>query len=88
MYEGHQPWRINAEWVACTEIGSLLLQKNVKPDRDLSECLKMAKTEDQATKAIVTVQKDETTYRVYLERLVRPDGIWTARKIEVANVQK
>ena len=79
--KGHQPWRINAEWVACSEIGGLLIRRNVKPDLDLADCLKNAKTEEEATKAIVTVQRDKIQYRVYLNRLVTSDGIWTPRKI-------
>jgi hypothetical protein len=82
--EGHQPWRINAESVACAEIAGLLLQRNVKPELEWS-CLNNVKTEGSATKARVTVQRDKVQYRVDLERLIRTDGIWTAKKIEVVN---
>ena len=82
--EGHQPWRTEAKSVACAEIAHLLSEGKVKPELQLPACVDEAKTEEEATKALVTVQRNNLQYRVYLERLVKTDGIWTARKIEVA----
>ena len=82
--EDHQPWRASADWVACSEIGGLLRERNTKPDLDLTECLKNTSIQQTENKrAIVDLQMNKIRYRVYLERLVKPDGIWTARKIEV-----
>jgi hypothetical protein len=83
--DGHQPWRIEVASAACAEINGLLSHSNVETHLELWDCAKSATTEEEATRAIVTIQKDKVQYRVYLERLVRMDGIWTVKKIEVAN---
>ena len=82
--EGHQPWRTEAKSVACAEIAYLLSEGKVKPELQVPACVEEAKTEEVATKALVTVQRNNLQYRVYNERLVKTDGIWTPRKIEVA----
>lgn len=82
--EGHQPWRLEADWVACSEIAHLHKDRKQKPDLDVRDCLDKRKVEQQGvTKAVIDFSVTDKKYRVYVERLVKTDGIWTPTKIEV-----
>lgn len=71
--KGHQPWRLNAVDVAYATLAPI--DKNVKYE----DCKSVNETGDQST-----VQcKSSQNYIVYLRKLVRPDGIWTATDIEI-----
>lgn len=85
--EGHQPWRVDAAWVACSEIGALLIDEKTKGNLD--NCLKNSKIEQrEGGKAIVSVLLDGVQYRVNLERLIKADGIWTPRNIEITRMKR
>lgn len=73
--EGHQPWRFNAYMVACAYIPS---------ESDVGDCWNNYKIEhEDETKAVVSFREGNVHYRVYLERVVEPGGIWTPRRIEI-----
>jgi Domain of unknown function (DUF4431) len=72
--EGHQPWRLDPVGVACSEIGF---------PEDTRTCWRRSYVESPSdTEAIVTFAAASNYFVVYLRRLVRPDGIWTATRIE------
>jgi hypothetical protein len=72
--EGHQPWRLDAVAVACSELAF---------PESAETCYRDSRVESPSeTEAIVTFPAASNYYVVYLQRLVRPDGIWTATRIE------
>jgi uncharacterized protein DUF4431 len=72
--EGHQPWRFDPIMVACSEIAF--------PEATRT-CWRESRVESpSSTEAVVTFTAESGYYVVYLQRLVRPDGIWTATRIE------
>ncbi len=77
--DGHQPWRLSPADVACASLAAR--QIKVK----LSDC---RLDEEDKDKAVASAQTQGTMYRVYLEQLVKPGGIWTARRIEVTRPNK
>jgi hypothetical protein len=92
--EGHQPWRMDAVSVACSKIGALLIDEAAKridetAKGNLDNCLKNSSLDRrEGDKAIVTVVLNGVQYRVNLERLIKADGIWTPRNIEIAKVKR
>ncbi len=72
--KGHQPWRLSAQDVACAALAAY------KFDVSLNDCIL---EKEGKVKAVVSSVKGGSRYRVHLERLVKPEGIWTAKKIEV-----
>jgi hypothetical protein len=82
--KGHQPWRLEADGVACSEIGQLHQDRKQQPDLDVRDCLDKRKLEQQGeTRAVVTFTTADQEYRVFVERLVKPNGIWTPTKVEI-----
>lgn len=71
--QGHQPWRLDAVGVA--HVALISINKEIKYE----DCKLESAREPDAT---VIARKGKAIYQVYLKRLVRPDGIWTAIKIE------
>lgn len=73
--EGHQPWRLDAASVACSEIAF--------PD-DSKTCFRDSRVEYPSDiEAIVTFAATSNEYVVFLQRLVKPRGIWTATRIDI-----
>jgi len=73
--EGHQPWRLDPVMVACAEIAFPEATRTCWRDRRVES--------PSSTEAVVTFTAESGYYVVYLQRLVRPDGIWTATRIEM-----
>ena len=72
--EGHQPWWLDPMMVACSEMAF---------PEDTRTCWSESSVEmPSRTQTVVTFHASSGHYIVYLERLVRPDGIWTAMRIE------
>lgn len=71
---GHQPWRLFPEQVACAVLS------NRFKDTRFDDC--KLESEDKG-RAIASARVGKIQYRVYLERLIKTDGIWTATKIEI-----
>ena len=80
--EGHQPWRLDAAWVACVGIGALSGREDTQ-GKFLDTCLRSSNVKQNDGKATVIVFLNGFEYRVNLERLVKADGIWTARNIRI-----
>ncbi len=73
---GWQAWRLNPVDVAHANM--INQGVNVR----IEDCSLMMKKDDQH--AVVRVlSKDGKDMNVYVERLVRPDGIWTATQVEI-----
>jgi hypothetical protein len=71
---GSERWRLDAEEVACDYL-------RARPEtHSVSYCWVRKQSK---TAAFVTTVVNKTEYRVYLRRLVKPDGIWTPVKLEV-----
>ncbi len=82
--EGHQPWRYEASWVACVEIDSVLEgHQKQKTGLDLNNCLRKSELREEDTKAVVAIHTKNKLYKVYLNRFMKPQGIWTPTKIEI-----
>src|ERR1043166_6801310 len=76
--EGHQPWRLDPVMVACSEIAF--------PEATRT-CWRESRVESpSSTEAVVTFSAESGHYVIYLQSLVRPDGIWTATRIETTPV--
>jgi hypothetical protein len=70
---GHQPWRLDPVMTACSEIAYA---------EDVRTCWLESRIETLSdTTAIVGFAATRNHYVVYLQRLVRSDGIWTATSI-------
>lgn len=70
---GHQPWRLEPVDVAFAAL--VTIDKNI----DYSNCqLNTAKNIEAEV-----ICKGTKKYRVYLRRMVKPNGIWTATVIEL-----
>lgn len=72
--DGHQPWRLLALDVAYSVLAAHKITVSQK------EC-KLEK--EEKVSAVASCNRGRSTYRVLLERLVRTDGIWTAKTIEI-----
>lgn len=73
--EGHQPWRLDAEFVAAVYL------KSLDPEIENEDC-KLDYSTDM--KAIVSCDRKKR-YVVYLERIARRDGIWTVTSVEISD---
>lgn len=71
--EGHQPRRLNPVDVAHTAIISLV-------DKEMEYGNLKLITEKKTEAFVETIEGKR--YRISLKRMVRPDGIWTATRIE------
>ncbi len=68
--QGHQTWRLDPIWVAVSEISKI---ESIHYD----QCEILF---ENSSDAIVECRAS-CTYRVLLQKLVRPDGVWTAVEI-------
>lgn len=72
---GHQTWRNNPEDVA----HAALINQGVNVK--IEDC-RVAKKVDE-THAVVAAASKENTFEIFVEKVVRPDGIWTATEIDI-----
>lgn len=70
---GHQPWRLEPLDVAYTALTT------IDEKVDYKNCRLITKENTETTVEC----KNENKYHVFLKRLVRPNGIWTAVSVEV-----
>ena len=81
--DGHDPWRLNAAYAACSEIAGFVLERQ-KTLLDVDVCLKghTVRKSSPAEAAIAFISGD-SEYVVELQRLVKPGGIWTTTRIDI-----
>ena len=81
--DGHDAWRLNAASVACAEIAGFVLERQ-KQLLDIEACLKgHAVRKSSPTEAAIAFTSGANEYEIQLQRLVKPDGIWTPTRIDV-----
>ncbi|MEW6715769.1 MAG: hypothetical protein AB1306_11885 [Nitrospirota bacterium] len=73
--KGHQPWR----QVPIDVAHAALLANNIDRSIRYENCELASEADNEA----IVKCKDEKTYRVYLKRLIRPKGIWTAIEVDI-----
>ena len=81
--EGHQPWRLDAAFVACSEIAGIISARQ-KAQPDLNACLDEQRVQQaSATLATVALATADGEFIVRLRRVAKPDRIWTPMRIEI-----